>query len=108
MFGRRKDKAGNEGEGRPPVAPGQWLSDGEAEAVEALFRLTALPRAEFDATYGDLLRHCWRLIAKASGTGLDGTAGGRAPVRGRRLKVRQAHVLPRFAAGSRTRPKWRR
>ena len=61
-------------------------------------RLTALPPAEFDATYGALLRRAWRMIAAPRGP--DWTA-----VRERTLaclvgalKVRRAHVLPRFAA----------
>ena len=39
----------------------------ERERVEALWRLTALPRAEFDATYGAMLGGFWRYAAGARG-----------------------------------------
>ena len=74
------------------------FSDDERERVTAVWRLTALPREEFDATYGDLLRRAWRLVA--SGPGVEWIV-----LRDRALahltaalKVRQAYVLPRFAA----------
>ena len=46
---------------RKVAAPGaEWVvdpvfTDSERERVAALWRLTALPRAEFDGTYGDML-----------------------------------------------------
>ena len=97
MFGRRKNKAKND-EQRPPVAPRRLFSDPEADAVEALYRLTALPRDEFDATYGELLRRCWRCIAKASGPEWTALRERTLKCAVAALKVRQAHVLPRFAA----------
>ena len=97
MFGRRKKEAKNK-EQPAPVAPSRLFSDDEAEAVEALYRLTALPREEFDATYGDLLRRCWRTIAKASGPEWTALREGMLKCAIAALKVRQAHVLPRFAA----------
>ena len=39
----------------------------ERERIEALWRLTALPRAEFDATYGAMLGGFWRYAANARG-----------------------------------------
>ena len=39
----------------------------ERERTEALWRLTALPRAEFDATYGAMLGGFWRFAAAARG-----------------------------------------
>ena len=65
---------------------GTGAAAGRAEAVvqrrrggdgRGAYRLTALPRDEFDATYRDWLRRSWRVIAA--------------------LKVREAHVVPRFA-----------
>ena len=88
LFGRK---------GAGPVAD-RVFNDDERERVMALWRLTALPRAEFDATYGDLLRRCWRSVA--AGRGVEWIA-----LRDRALahvtaalRVRQAYVLPRFAA----------
>ena len=97
MFGRRKEKTGKQAK-PAPVAPRPVFSDEETEAVEALYRLTALPRAEFDATYGDLLRRCWRVVAKASGPDWTALRAGALQCAVAALKVRQAHVLPRFAA----------
>ena len=37
------------------------------ERVDALWRLTALPREEFDATYGGMLARCWRYVAAPEG-----------------------------------------
>ena len=98
MFGRRKDKEKDTAQPAPPVAAKRLFSDAEAEAVEALYRLTALPRAEFDATYGDLLRRCWHTIAQASGPEWTALREGTLKCAVAALKVRQAHVLPRFAA----------
>ena len=74
------------------------FNDDERERVTALWRLTALPRGEFDATYGDLIRRCWRAVA--AGPGVEWIA-----LRDRSLahvtaalRVRQAYVLPRGAA----------
>ena len=95
MFGRRKDK---ERETTAPVVVDGPFTDDEADAVKALWRLTALPREEFDATYGELLRRAWRSIAKASGAEWTALREGTLKCAIATLKVRQAHVLPRFAA----------
>ena len=97
MFGRRKEKPRNR-EQPAPVAAKRLFSDEEAVAVEELYRLTALPREEFDATYGELLRRCWRCIAKASGPEWTALRERALKCAIAALKVRQAHVLPRFAA----------
>ena len=96
MFGRRKDKAKDRATSAPVAK--RLFSDDEAAAVEALYRVTALPREEFDATYGDLLRRCWRSIARASGPEWTALRERALKCAIAALKVRQAHVLPRFAA----------
>ena len=60
-FGR---KAGSRAE-----APGaaDVFTAPERERIDALWRLTALPRAEFDATYGAMLGGFWRYAAGARG-----------------------------------------
>ena len=82
----------------PRSATDSTFTDDERERVNALWRLTALPRDEFDATYGDLIGRCWRAVAA-------GTAGAWTSLRFQALahadaalKVRRAYVLPRFAA----------
>ena len=42
------------------------FGDDELKRVTAVWRLTALPREEFDATYGDLLRRARRTCCPAS------------------------------------------
>ena len=69
----------------------------EQERMDALWRLTALPRAEFDATYGEMLARFWRCVRAGRGVewivlrdqALDSAIAA--------LKVRQARVLPRAA-----------
>ena len=53
--------------GSRPAAPGaaDVFTAPERERVEALWRLTALPRAEFDATYGAMLGGFWRFALAA-------------------------------------------
>ncbi len=66
--------------------------------MNALWRLTALPREEFDATYGATLVRFWRYVAAPEGAAwvklkeqaLTGAVAA--------LRVRQARVLPRFGA----------
>ena len=81
-----------------PVASGRLFCDDDVAAIDQLYRLTALPREEFDATYGELLRRCWRCIAKASGPEWEALRERTFKCAIAALKVRQAHVLPRFAA----------
>ena len=97
MFGRRKKKE-EDREKTAPAEPASPFSDDEADAVKALWRLTALPREEFDATYGDLLRRCWRSIAEAPGAEWTALRERSLKCVIAALKVRQAYVLPRFAA----------
>ena len=97
MFGRGKEQA-KDREQPARKAAKRLFSDEEADAVETLYRLTALPRDEFDATYGDLLRRCWRSIAKVRGAEWTALRERALKCAIAALKVRQAHVLPRFAA----------
>lgn len=43
------------------------FTDAERERVTALWRLAALPREEFDATYGEMLLWFWRCVATLAG-----------------------------------------
>ena len=92
FFGR---KSGSRAE-----APG--TTDGftapERERVEALWRLTALPRAEFDATYGAMLGGFWRYAARAQGEAWTALKRETLVCAVAALRARQARVLPRFAA----------
>ena len=97
MFGRRKKKEEDK-EKTALVEPASPFDDDEADAVKALWRLTALPREEFDATYGDLLRRCWRSIAEAPGAEWAALRERSLKCVIAALKVRQAYVVPRFAA----------
>ena len=70
----------------------------ERERVEALWRLTALPRAEFDATYGAMLGGFWRYAASARGEAWTALKRETLVCAVAALRARQARVLPRFAA----------
>ena len=70
----------------------------ERERVEALWRLTALPRAEFDATYGTMLGGFWRYAASAQGEEWAALRRESLACAVAALRARQARVLPRFAA----------
>ena len=70
----------------------------ERERVEALWRLTALPRAEFDATYGAMLDGFWRYAASARGGAWAALRRETLACVVAALRARQARVLPRFAA----------
>ena len=70
----------------------------ERERIEALWRLTALPRAEFDATYGAMLRGFWRYAARARGEAWTALKRETLVCAVAALRARQARVLPRFAA----------
>ena len=61
IFGR---KAGSRAEA---AGAAEVFTAPERERVEALWRLTALPRAEFEATYGAMLGGFWRYAAGARG-----------------------------------------
>ena len=92
IFGR---KAGSHAE-----APGDAdvFTAPERECVEALWRLTALPRAEFDATYGAMLGGFWRYAANARGEAWTALRRETLICAVAALRARQARVLPRFAA----------
>ena len=70
----------------------------ERERIEALWRLTALPRAEFDATYGAMLVGFWRYAASARGEAWTALKRETLVCAVAALRARQARVLPRFAA----------
>ena len=70
----------------------------ERERIEALWRLTALPRAEFDATYGAMLGGFWRYAARARGEAWTALKRETLICAVAALRARQARVLPRFAA----------
>ena len=64
IFGR---KAGSRAEA---AGAGDVFTAPERERVEALWRLTALPRAEFDATYGAIAGRVLALRLKRAGRGV--------------------------------------
>ena len=70
----------------------------ERERVDALWRLTALPRAEFGATYGAMLGGFWRYAARARGEAWTALKRETLACAVAALRARQARVLPRFAA----------
>ena len=70
----------------------------ERERLEALWRLTALPRAEFEATYGAMLGGFWRYAASARGETWAALRRETLACAVAALRARQARVLPRFAA----------
>ena len=70
----------------------------ERERIEALWRLTALPRAEFEATYGAMLGGFWRYAASARGEAWATLRRESLACAVAALRARQARVLPRFAA----------
>ena len=92
IFGR---KAGSRAE-----APGaaDVFTAPEREGIEALWRLTALPRAEFEATYGVMLGGFWRYAASARGEAWATLRRETLVCAVAALRARQARVLPRFAA----------
>ena len=93
IFKRTKEKAK-----APPAAGGVPFTDAEEDAVTALWRLAALAREEFDATYGDLLQRAWQCIAAPRGADWKALRERALRCAIAALKVRQAHALPRFAA----------
>ena len=92
FFGR---KAGNRA---GPVGAADVFTAPEREWIEALWRLTALPRAEFDATYGAMLDGFWRYAARARGEAWATLRRESLACAVAALRARQARVLPRFAA----------
>ena len=92
IFGR---KAGSRAEA---AGAAEVFTAPERERVEALWRLTALPRAEFEATYGAMLGGFWRYAAGARGEAWAALRRETLACAVAALRARQARVLPRFAA----------
>ncbi|MDE0660671.1 MAG: hypothetical protein OXI79_13600 [Gammaproteobacteria bacterium] len=69
----------------------------EQERIDALWRLTALPRAEFDATYGEMLTRFWRCAKEGRGIEWIVLRDQALACAIAALKVRQARVVPRAA-----------
>ena len=69
----------------------------EQERIDALWRLTALPRAEFDATYGEMLARFWRCAKEGRGVEWIVLRDQALNCAIAALKVRQARVVPRAA-----------
>ena len=92
IFGR---KAGSRAEA---AGAADVFTAPERERIEALWRLTALPRAEFDATYGEMLGGFWRYAASARGEAWAALKQETLACAVAALRARQARVLPRFAA----------
>ena len=70
---------------------------GERDRIDELWRLTALPREEFEATYGDMLAGFWRSIVKAPGVEWLVLRNEALTCTLAALKVRQARIVPRYA-----------
>ena len=85
---------GRKGAGRPAAGV---FTDVERERIDALWRLTALPRDEFEATYGEMLTGLWRCVARAAGMEWIVLRDGALACALAALKVRQARIVPRFA-----------
>lgn len=85
---------GRKGAGRPAAGV---FTDVERERIDALWRLTALPRDEFEATYGEMLTGLWRCVARAAGVEWIVLRDGALACALAALKVRQARIVPRFA-----------
>ena len=92
LFGR---KAGSRAEA---LGAADVFTAPERERIEALWRLTALPRAEFEATYGAMLAGFWRWAAAARGEAWAALRRETLVCAVATLRARQARVLPRFAA----------
>ena len=92
IFGRKA------GSGAEATGGSDMFTGPERERIEALWRLTALPRAEFEATYGAMLGGFWRYAASARGEVWAALKRETLVCAVAALRARQARVLPRFAA----------
>ena len=97
MFGRRKKKE-EANEKTVPAEPANPFSDDEADALKALWRLTAPPREEFDATYGTMLAAFWRYVRAPKDNAWAVLKDRALSCAVAALRVGEARVLPRFAA----------
>ena len=70
----------------------------ERDRIEALWRLTALPRAEFEATHRAMLGGFWRYAESARGEAWTALRCETLACAVAALRARQARVLPRFPA----------
>ena len=70
----------------------------ERERIAALWRLTALPRDVFDMTYGAMLAGFWRYVRTQKDDAWTTLREQALTCAVAALRVRQARVLPRFAA----------
>ena len=77
---------------------GDLFTDWERERVDALWRLTALPRDAFEATYGVMLGRFWRYLSAPKGEAWKALRSESLTCAVAALRARQAHVLPRFGA----------
>ena len=77
---------------------GDLFTDWERERVDALWRLTALPRDAFEATYGVMLGRFWRYVSAPRGEAWKALRSESLTCAVAALRARQAHVLPRFGA----------
>jgi len=91
IFGRTKTRPAT-------TVGGDLFTAAERERVDALWRLTALPRDEFEATYGVLLGRFWRYVSAATGAAWAALRSESLTCAVAALRARQARVLPRFAA----------
>lgn len=69
----------------------------ERERVDAMWRLTALPRAEFEATYGVMLGRLWRFESAPQGEAWTELKAESLACTLSALRACEAHMLPRFA-----------
>ena len=92
IFGR---KAGNRAEA---AGAADVFTAPERERIEALWRPTALPRAEFEATYGAMLGGFRHYAASARGEVWAALRRESLACAVAALRARQARVLPRFTA----------
>ena len=62
--------------------------------MDALWRLTALPRDEFEATYGAMLGRLWRYVSASGGRRVVRAEGGGADQRGGRAARARRTTAP--------------
>ena len=79
-------------------SPTPPFSADETKRIDAVWRLTALPRDEFDVTYGGVFGRAWSYGSACRG--LDWEAVKAEILNGvtAALRARQARIVPRFAA----------